>query len=300
MRRAAWRGSSRPSARRSSGSPTCRTGWRARAKRRPKPRAAAGRGGGLFRRGRAYFPELEAGSRRRSPRSFRRATIRWRRCGAVSRDVQGRVRILPAHVMPVEQLRYDRHTLRLFISERVPLIERPFLVARQIAFLGHRELLDRLTQAAGMTEPEAARICRQRLRAGGSRRRCSPRRAGSRRRRARAAPTSMLCRSVSCSARRGSWRASRRSEPSGASGLPPAFMIVLDGAGACCARMPGAGFPFPRLAPFCARLPIFDDSQAGRPFEGRAGASGRKPLSCGGGDRGRRLAPGLPPPRRLR
>ncbi len=70
------------------------------------------------------------------------------------------LRILPDHVMPNEQLRFDRHTLRLFISERVSQIERPFLVARQIAFLGHRALLDRLATEAGMTEPEAARIAR--------------------------------------------------------------------------------------------------------------------------------------------
>ena len=62
--------------------------------------------------------------------------------------------------MPSEQLRYDRHTQRLFLSERVPLLERPFLVARQIAFLGHRPLFDRLAAEAGMAEPEAARICR--------------------------------------------------------------------------------------------------------------------------------------------
>ena len=69
-------------------------------------------------------------------------------------------RILPGHVMPVEQARFDRHSLRLFISERAPLIERPFLMARQAALIGSRDLLDSLTRAAGMTEPEAARLCR--------------------------------------------------------------------------------------------------------------------------------------------
>src|SRR5690606_2211774 len=70
------------------------------------------------------------------------------------------LRILPDHVMPVEQLRFDRHSQRLFLSERVPLIERPFLVARQIALLRHGDLLGKLAGAAGFTDPEALSIAR--------------------------------------------------------------------------------------------------------------------------------------------
>jgi len=175
------------------------------------------------------------------------------------------LRILPTHVMPVEQLRYDRHAMRLFVSERVPLIERPYLIARQVVLLEHWRLLDRLTGEAGMTEPEAARICR----------------AGFARRLAEAvlAPASRLAAAV----RDGGVDMIRLSQrfvlkPSrimarlaalGAAdidGMQPAFMLTLDAAGTVIARIPGAGFPFPKVAPPCARLPLFDDLPPGRPM----------------------------------
>jgi predicted transcriptional regulator/transcriptional regulator with XRE-family HTH domain len=174
------------------------------------------------------------------------------------------VRILPAHVMPVEQLRYDRHTLTLFLSERVPLVERPFLMARQIALLAHRSLLDRLTEAAGMADPEAARLCR----------------AGFARRLGEAvlAPAGRLAaaaRDTGCDVMRLSQRFVLRPSrimarlaalgAAGTEGIPPAFMLTLDASGTVIARIPGAGFPFPKLAPLCARLPLFDGLTPGRP-----------------------------------
>jgi predicted transcriptional regulator len=175
------------------------------------------------------------------------------------------LRILPAHVMPVEQLRYDRHTLKLFISERVPLIERPFLMARQIALLDHRGLLEQLTEEAGMAEPEAARLCR----------------AGFARRLAEAmlAPASRLAaaaRDTDCDVLRLSQRFVLRPSrimarlatlgAAGTEGVPPAFMLTLDASGTVISRIPGAGFPFPKLAPLCARLPLFDGLTPGRPL----------------------------------
>lgn len=174
------------------------------------------------------------------------------------------LRILPAHVMPVEQLRYDRHSVRLFIAERVPLMERPFIMARQIALLGHASLIEQLAAEAAMTEPEAARICR----------------AGFARRLAEAmlAPASRLA----AAARDTGFDVVRLSErftlrPSrimarlaalgagGTEGIPPSFVLTLDASGSVVARIPGAGFPFPRLAPLCARLPLFDGLTPGRP-----------------------------------
>jgi predicted transcriptional regulator len=51
----------------------------------------------------------------------------------------------------------------------------------------------------------------------------------------------------------------------GTDGVPPAFMLSLDASGTVIARIPGAGFPFPKLAPLCARLPLFDGLTPGRP-----------------------------------
>lgn len=174
------------------------------------------------------------------------------------------IRILPAHVMPVEQLRYDRHSLRLFISERVPLLERPTLLARQAALLGHGALLDRLTEEAGLAETEAARICRSGFAGRLAEAILAP--AG------RLAPAARDMRfDVMGLAQRFVLAPSRimaRLAAIGASDIhdvPPAFVITLDASGATILRIPGAGFPFPRTAPLCARLPLFDDLVPGRP-----------------------------------
>jgi hypothetical protein len=49
-------------------------------------------------------------------------------------------------------------------------------------------------------------------------------------------------------------------------GMHPAFMLTLDAAGTVMTRIPGAGFPFPKVAPLCARLPLFDNVPPGRPM----------------------------------
>jgi hypothetical protein len=176
------------------------------------------------------------------------------------------LRILPDHVMPGELLRYDRHTLRLFISERVAPSERPFLVARQIAFLGHRALLDRLASEAGMSDPEAARVARN-----GFARRLAEAMLAPAERLATAARDSRF--DLMLLSRRFSLAPSRIAQrlaalgASGAHALPPAFLVTLDGSGAVLARVAGAGFPLPRRAPLCARLPLFDPPPAERMTE---------------------------------
>ncbi len=195
------------------------------------------------------------------------------------------LRVLPAHVMPIEQLRYDRHTLRLFISERVPLIERPFLLARQIAWLGHRALIDRLSEEAGMTQAEATRICRH----GFARRLAEAIVAPAGRFASAARDNSANIMLLSQRFVLAPSRAMARLATLGAdgrSGLAPAFMLTLNGAGEVLTRIPGGGFPFPRLAPFCSRLPLFDALSPGQPSRNRGRAPRRKPLPCRRAGRG--------------
>jgi predicted transcriptional regulator/transcriptional regulator with XRE-family HTH domain len=207
-------------------------------------------------------------------------------------------RVLPAQIMPVEQARYDRHSGRLFVSERVPLLERPFLLARQIALLGHRELLDGLTAEAGLAEPEAARLCRL-----GYARRLAE---------AMLAPAERLAealRETGPDPLRLSerfvlrpWRVMARLAALGASGraeATAAFTLLLDGSGGVVARQPGAGFPFPRFGPFCARLPLFDGLRPGQPVHAELEfTEGSRFLVTAIAEDGIRSA-GLPAPRRL-
>jgi predicted transcriptional regulator len=206
------------------------------------------------------------------------------------------VRVLPVHVMPVEQARFDRHSSRLFISERVPLIDRPFLTARQLVLLGSRDSLDGWTRQAGMREPEAARICRSgfaRLLAEAI---LAP--AGRLTAAARDLGYDMLGLSDRFLLRPS--RIMARLTALGAGGqLPPAFNVLLDASGGVLSRTPGAGFPFPRFGPFCARLPVFDGLTPGRAVHAELHMpDGTSFLAIALLEEGASRQ-GLPPPRRL-
>ncbi len=218
-------------------------------------RLAAGRVAAYFDAAGPYFPTIETEAdtvaAELAPRDDPAAAL-----GAHLKERLGiDLRILPSHVMPTEQLRYDRHTLRLFISERVPPLARPFLVARQVAFLGHRPLLDRLAEEAGMTEPEAARICRN----GFAARLGAAILAPGERLAAAARETQFDIILLSQRFALTPSRIALRLAALGAvHGLPPAFVVTTDASGATLARVAGAEFPLPRRAPLCPRLPLFD------------------------------------------
>ncbi len=166
--------------------------------------------------------------------------------------------ILPVHVMPAERARFDRHSMRLFLSERVPLIERPFFLARQAALLLEAPLLDRLTAGIGATTPDLERSGRQIL--------------------ARHFADALLVpatRFAEAGADLGFdlERLSDRFATSvarvmirwgtiaagGRHGVPPVSVVSVDGAGAVLERVPGPGYPYPDSIPACGRLPVFDD-----------------------------------------
>ena len=218
--------------------------------------AAGGRGAAARRNGRppisrrraAGFPSSRRRPRTLAARAFAARRSGSRRSGGIFAETFRRRSPHPAGACHAGRAaRYDRHTLRLFISERVPLIERPFLLARQVALLGHRDLLDRLTRAAGIAEPEAARICRAALRRGWRRR--------SSRRPSRFADSGAraAARDIALLSQRFVLRPSRvmaRLAALGAeraSGLPPASDRARRFRRACWCAIPAPAFPFPRL-----------------------------------------------------
>lgn len=262
------------------------------ASRLPLTQAAA-----YFEEAGAWFPDLEAAAeeiaRTLAPRDDPAQALRLHLREKFGVDT----RVLPVHVMPSEQARFDRHSARLFISERVPLVERPFLMARQTALLGSRDLLDCLARQAGLAEPEAARICRS-----GFARRLAE---------AMLAPAGRLseaAREFGCDVLQLSDRfvlrpsrimARLAAVGAGRQGLPPAFTVLLDAAGGILSRSPGAGFPFPRFGPFCARLPIFDALPAGRQVHAELELpDGGAFFAIAVAEEGA-SSPTLPPPRRL-
>ena len=250
-----------------------------------------------FEQAGAWFPEIENAAEELSARLSRRDDPA-QALRAHLRDAFGiDVRILPRHAMPVEQARYDRHSQRLFLSESIPPRERPFLLARQAALSGFRDLLDRMAEAAGLADAEAARICRSGF---------ANRLAG-----AILAPAGQLAEAarepgsdVTRLGERFGLRPIRimgRLAALGAEGRrsPSSFLIVLDVSGGVLLRVPGAAFPFPRFGPFCARLPLFDGLSTDRPVTvGLVLPDNSAFVAIAVAEEGR-YSPDLPSPRRL-
>ena len=70
------------------------------------------------------------------------------------------VQVLPADVMPNWRRRFDRHTRRLQISERLSPADRLQEIAMEIAILAHRTLIDEEVEFLNLATDEAKRLAR--------------------------------------------------------------------------------------------------------------------------------------------
>jgi predicted transcriptional regulator len=70
------------------------------------------------------------------------------------------VRILPVHVMPDLRRRFDRHSMRLFVSERLSAPDRMQEIAVEVATLALRDAIDASLDELSLSSPEAMRIAR--------------------------------------------------------------------------------------------------------------------------------------------
>ena len=176
-------------------------------------------------------------------------------------------RVLPQAVMGEDAARFDRHSLRLFISENLPLAERAVMAARQLALLSGSDALYRLMDMLKVEDTETRRIGRLML--------------ANRLAEAMLVPLGRLAPAynefgldLQALARRfavpGHVVAARLTVLSakGADGLPRLSRIVADQAGVIIARDLAPGFPFPRFGALCARWPLFSPRQAGEAGRG--------------------------------
>ncbi|MBK1622891.1 short-chain fatty acyl-CoA regulator family protein [Afifella marina] len=204
-----------------------------------------------------WFPELEetaaALAEELTPRDDPFAALK-----AHLRERHGiDLRILPAHALPDERARFDRHSMRFFIAESVPLVDRAWLVALQVAYSGHTPLLNKLAAQAAPKDTESQRL----LRAGFARRLAdailipAPRLAAAARE-FRFDLAGLSQRFQTRNARIMARLAALAGDPE--SDVDEAALVVLDGAGTVITRIRGAGFPFARFGAACGRLPIFD------------------------------------------
>ncbi|MEM9732359.1 MAG: short-chain fatty acyl-CoA regulator family protein [Pseudomonadota bacterium] len=73
------------------------------------------------------------------------------------------VQVLPVETMPVWRRRFDRHSRRLFLSERLPRWERAELLAQELVLLREGEVLNEEVALLGIEGDEAKRLTRTEL-----------------------------------------------------------------------------------------------------------------------------------------
>ncbi|MEL7273684.1 MAG: short-chain fatty acyl-CoA regulator family protein [Pseudomonadota bacterium] len=73
------------------------------------------------------------------------------------------VQVLPVETMPVWRRRFDRHSRRLFLSERLPRWERAELLAQELVHWREAEVLDEEVSLLGIDGDEAIRLARREL-----------------------------------------------------------------------------------------------------------------------------------------
>ncbi|KQV68327.1 short-chain fatty acyl-CoA regulator family protein [Rhizobium sp. Root1220] len=108
----------------------------------------------------AYFPKLEEAaeafsSRFAEARDLPGAFKDWLR---TERGIG--VRVLPVHVMPDLRRRFDRHSMRLFISERLSQADQALEIAFEVAALALHDAIVAELDSLALSTPEATRIAR--------------------------------------------------------------------------------------------------------------------------------------------
>jgi predicted transcriptional regulator/transcriptional regulator with XRE-family HTH domain len=108
----------------------------------------------------AYFPQIEQAAEAflrqlSDPRDPAAAFKEWLRA---ERGIG--VRVLPVHVMPDLRRRFDRHSMRLFISERLSAADQAQEIAIEVATLALREAILSELEGLSLSTPEAKRIAR--------------------------------------------------------------------------------------------------------------------------------------------
>ncbi len=211
----------------------------------------------LFHTHHNHFPELEAA-----------AEALWKD-GALDRNdiYRGladllqtqhavRVRLMPADVMGYAVRRFDRHGRRILLSEMLAPSGRAFQLACQLALLRHRDLLNRIVDAAALSGDEARRLARIGL--------CNyfagavlmPYDRFLESARQVRYDIDILRRRFDASFEQVCHRLTTLQRP-GARGVP-FFLIRVDAAGNVSKRFSGAGFHFARFGGACPRWIVYE------------------------------------------
>ena len=81
-------------------------------------------------------------------------------CAALKTEFGVEVRLVPASVLTEQKARFDKHSMRLFISEKLEMIDRPLILAYHYAMLKSANQLDTILSAGKVSDGAAKRIGR--------------------------------------------------------------------------------------------------------------------------------------------
>jgi hypothetical protein len=165
------------------------------------------------------------------------------------------VRTLPIHAMPNLRRRYDRHSMRLFLSERLYPHDQLREIAQEACQIALREVIDAAVAALGLSSGEARRIARFELARYAALAVMMPYGdflAAARRARYDLA---ILCARFRVSFDQAATRLTSLGRP-GAAG-PPFFLMEIDVAGNGIRRAGAEGFPTAAFGGRCPKLNVF-------------------------------------------
>lgn len=164
------------------------------------------------------------------------------------------VRILPVHVMPDLRRRFDRHSMRLFISERLAACDQLQEIAVEAATLALADAVSRELATLGLSTPEATRIARFELARYAALALMMPYGAVLSAAKASRYDLDVLCARFGCSFGQVATRLTMLQQPANA-GIP-FFLMEIDAAGHRLRKAGATGFPHARFGGGCPKLNI--------------------------------------------
>ena len=188
------------------------------------------------------------------------------------------VRVLPVQTMPLWRRRFDRHSRRLFLSERLTPADRLRETAMEVCLLAFPDLVAAEVESFAFTSAEARRLARFELLRYAAHALMMPYGAFQAAAERAAYDIDVLRGRFQVSFEQAANRLTSL-QRQGAPGVP-FFMLEVDNAGNRFRRAGARGFPVQRFGGGCPKLPIHAAFAAARPDPGRDG-----------GDAGRRGVP---------
>jgi predicted transcriptional regulator/transcriptional regulator with XRE-family HTH domain len=164
------------------------------------------------------------------------------------------VRILPVHVMPDLRRRFDRHSMRLFVSERLSPADQAQEIAVEVATQALGQAVDAELDALSLSSPEARRIARIELVRYAASALVMPYEAFLSAAQAVRYDIDVLCARFEVSFAQAANRLATLQRPS-AAGIP-FFLMEVDAAGHVLRRAGAQGFPHARFGGGCPKLNV--------------------------------------------